>query len=690
MQHPNLFCTGDDVRRFREKMKSDPAAAERYRSAVEKVEERLAEPFITWEEANGKESLHANFCLMRSQANTLLSTLGLKYLIEGDERCAVRLKELIVHYIGFERWYARSYVVREPNPWHSDLCSTGTTLALGRIYDIIRDSLTPEERHTLAEGIFEKGIGTGLGDWALPETRIHALDSMGHNWWAVCIGESATALLALQDDLPGRDCAGMLDCADRALAAFLTYGGNRLFNKTRNFDDQGMFYEGVGYDDYGVGSLLRYLWCRERCSGRNETIRAAIPAGFCDAPLTFLYPFTKDGKTELYSLDFCDNDIWNSAYGLAKSAVLLGLASAPARAYAARCGADLWEEIAGCDFSAPGCSMEELPKTAVFSSGYALTRDTWAPDGTLFAVRSGFCWNHSHNDAGSFVIFHRGKPFFTDSGTCDYSHPLYHDYYCQDRAHSVVRVGENGRRDEELYRGTRFPGAISDSYEGEGFVFFQADSTGPMAHLCSRLYRNFFWIDSRLLVIVDDVYCHEPETVQLSFHFDGTYRREKNAVRFDNGGMTAALISHLPAMTLKEKIGRGSGKPDEDKIYLELRDDEKARTHTLIHTLELDPETRRTAFRTLKTDTADGILIIDGETEREIWYNHLADGHVMHDNSQTTLGGFDTDAYMLMITRDQRENTERAFVVCGSFLRRDGRVYLSSFAKITKEVVTKN
>ena len=687
MQHPYLFFSQDDVNAYRTKIKTDGAAMARYQKATEKTEALLAEPFVTWEQANDGETQHANFGAINGQANRLCDCLGLKYLIEGDERCAARLKAAVGHFIAFERWCAVCYLERKPNPWHSDLCSTAATLALARTYDVIRGFLSPEERLSLARGVFEKGVKPALGDWALPETRIHALDSMGHNWWAVCIAESATALLALREDLPGEDCGGILAHADRALAAYLAYPGDKLFNKPRNFDNMGMFYEGVGYDDYGTGTLLRYLRCRERYDGRNETIRAALPDGLCEAPLHFLYPVTKDAGTAYLSLNFCDSDADALPERIVRYAVALGLDTSPVRALAAACGTGVWEELAGTGLSSLKGSMETLPKTAVFSSGYAIARDTWAPDGTVLAVHSGLCWNHAHNDAGSFVIYHKGRPFFTDCGTCDYSSPQYHAYYCQDAAHSVIRVGDQGRRDEELYRGTKFPGELTDRYEGKDFFFVQADSAGPMAHLCSRLYRNFIWIENRLLVVIDDVFCHEPQTVQFSLHFDGTYRQEGDAVRFANGGMTAKLISHFPAMTPTEKTGHAPHQQDRDKTYLELRDDTKRRTHTLIHTLELDPEQRDAVYETLSCGRCDGVRITDGDMEREIWYNHLADGHVMHDNSQTVVGGYDTDAYILMVTRDKREQTERVLAVCASFLRRGGKVYHSSFEKKTTEVV---
>ena len=688
MQHPYLFFSSADAEAYREKLKTDPAAAERYKKATENAEALLAEPFVTWEEANGGVSQHANFGALNGQANRLLGCLGLRYAVEGDRRCAARLKELIAHLTGFERWYGHSYFVRRPNPWHSDLCSVATTLALGRIFDVIRDSLSPSERLALARGIFDRGVLPALGDWALPETRLHALDSMGHNWWAVCVADAATALLALRDDLPGVDCGRLLDCADRALAAYLTYPGNALFNKPRNFDDRGMFYEGVNYDNYGTGTLLQYLWCRERYDGRNGTIRAALPEGFADAPVNFLYPVSRDGKTAFLSLNFCDSDTDSLPDFIARYAVRLGLDTAPVRAVASLCGADVWEELAGIDYSRCRGSAAALPKTAVFSSGWAIARDTWEPDGTVFAVRSGVCWNHAHNDAGSFVIYHKGRPFFTDSGTCGYTSPLYHDYYCQDAAHSLATVNGRSSRDEELYRGSKFPGRLTDHYEGKDFFFVQADAAGPAAHLCSRLYRNFLWIENRLLVIVDDVYCHEPNPVQFTLHFDGTCRREGNAALFDNDGMTAKLISHSPAMTPEERIGHAPHQQDVDKIYLALTDGAEERTHTLFHTLELDPEDRNVTYETLTCEHGDGVKIAEGHVEREIWYNHLADGHVMHDNSQATVGGYDTDAYLLMITRDKRENTERVFAVCASFLRKDGKVFHSSFAKKTVEVTT--
>ncbi|MCQ2462285.1 MAG: heparinase II/III-family protein [Clostridia bacterium] len=691
MQHPYLFFSKADARLFSEKMKTDAALKEKYEKTVSECEKYLGEEFITEEQANGRntQSQHADFGSINGQASRMGYVLGAKYIIDGDARCAEKLKKLVLHYISFERWFAHSYEIRIPVPWHADLCSVGITLALAKIYDIIFDYLTEDERKSIAGGILEKGVMPALGDWALPEKRIHALDSMGHNWWAVCIAEAATAFLAVSDYVPEREKKYVLDCVDRALADYMTYKGNRLFNKLGNFDDAGFFYESVGYNNFGTGTLLEYLWCNERYFGENRVIRCAIPDGLCTAVMKMAYPYTRNGKTFYEFLPFGDHSPGKEISLLAKYCVLTGIADSSMRACAATYGADLWDEFIGYNPGKNGGSVEYLPKTALYSSGYAVTRSSWDNDATLFAVKSGFCWNHSHNDSGSFMLYHKGKPFFKDCGTCNYDSPLYHAYYCQDSAHSVLKIGNAGRRDEELYRGTKFPGELTDSFVSDGLFFVQADTAGPMAHLCSRLFRNFFWLDNRLLVIFDEAYCHEENTVQLTLHFDGEYEKTENAVLFTNEDSKARLISHYPEnMSLCEKEGHADHKENETEPYIELSTVQKERTHLLIHSIELDYDEHETAVSLIEGNNSTGIKITDADTERQIWFNSMADGHVMHDNSNNIICGFDTDAYMLVITRDNRQKTEKVLAVCASYLRRDGKVYLSSFEKTTAEVIT--
>ena len=693
MQHPNLYFTENDIEGFRKKLKTDAELRARYEVQTAKVEEYLAEEFITEAQANGRntQSQHADFGSINGQANRLCSSLGVKYAVEGDMRCAKRLKELILHLIKFERWFGVSYTVRKPVPWHCDLCSTAITLALANIYDIIYDYLTDDERRIISNGILERGVYPALGDWVLPETRIHALDSMGHNWWAVCISRAACAFLVLCDGVDAEKRKEVLDLINSSLADYLTYPGNRLFNKQRNFDEQGLFYESVGYNNFGTGFLLHYLWSSERYFGKNDIIRNALPPDLCDGVLNLCYPCTQDGRLLYAFPDFGDSGFDMHIDLLAKYAFLNGLDTPALRAYASVEGNDIFDLIRGDYYPASlKGDFSYLPLSKVYSSGFAVCHSSWEPDSTLFAVKSGYCWNHSHNDSGTFLIFHKGKPFFIDSGTCTYDSTLYHDYYCQDCAHSVLKIGGRGRRDEELYRGTRFPGSITDSFESDWLFYVQADSTGPMAHLCSRMYRNFLWLDNRILVIFDDVYAHEANSVQFTLHFNGEYKQKGRAVDFSYEDCRARLITHAPEMSFCEKLGHTDHKQDADMPYIELSTADEKRVQLLIHTIELDFDEHNTEYLLLESENAVGIRITEADFEREIWFNICADGHVMHDNSNNFIAGFDTDAYMLVITKNKLTGKEKVLEVCGSFLRKDGRVYLSSFIKKTYETEINN
>jgi hypothetical protein len=59
----------------------------------------------------------------------------------------------------------------------------------------------------------------------------------------------------------------------------------------------------------------------------------------------------------------------------------------------------------------------------------------------------------------------------------------------------------------------------------------------------------------------------------------------------------------------------------------------------------------------------------------------------MHRNSNKTIHGWDTDAYLFGTTRpvgspDEPDSISRCFVTCGSYLRKNGKVILDSLSKL--------
>ena len=692
MTHPNFLVNEAQIIWLREQLQCNAEIAQRYASMIQNKEKYLSEEFLTEEYANSVYSQHGNYYDIGAQLHRLVTVLGASYVLERDHCAGERLRDAMLHVAAFAVWTGPQNKDRDV-PWRSDLSTTRIAMELATGYDLIYDMLTQDERDTIAGAVLNKGVLPLLEDWVLPQTRIHALDSMGHNWWSVCIALAGAAMLPVSDYVePGRF-AYLISQIEEALIGFLRYPGCTLFNKVPNYDEYSLFYESVGYFCYGTGELLRYLWHAERYLGRRDALRAALPAHLAEAILSFAYPYDKDGKNEIGFLNYGDSAYTANIMPMVRWLRLTGYDSEPLTAYAAIVASeeDLLSLLEKKAVSAPA-AWEQLPKTSVYpKTGYAITRSSWENNATLLAVKSGYTWNHAHADAGSFVLYDRGMPILIDSGSCPYGDRLYRSYYCNDISHNVLLLDGMGQRCEDQIRGSKFPGSISDSFEKPGLFYVQADATGPVAHLCSRMYRNFLWLDDHVLVIVDEVLSHEPHTLQFLLHYNGQrVALEDRSHLITNERSRVRLYTISPddiqatssTGYLTSNYGTTTGRGQQELEYLTLSSSALARVHAMMHVILLNEAADNIRVQQLQGSECIGVCLDDGETTRQIWYNLRADGRRMHINSNHTLGEWDTDAYLLMT--EKRAEREGIFMVSGSYLRRGNDVRYASFVKTTR------
>lgn len=158
--------------------------------------------------------------------------------------------------------------------------------------------------------------------------------------------------------------------------------------------------------------------------------------------------------------------------------------------------------------------------------GWATMRDSWDKDATMLAVKSGMTWNHSHADANSFIIFHKGVDIIKDAGNCSYGRPEYRNYFFETDAHNVVKFNGKGQSTHQQYHGTMLPGSVSNLVDGGNIKYVLADGTGPMSQWLDRNFRHFLWIDN-VIFIIDDLHSHE------AGHFEWlASRRQGRKARF--------------------------------------------------------------------------------------------------------------------------------------------------------------
>lgn len=685
---PRLFFTAENIEKFHKRVAQYSTTRQAWLDMLERANRILDDKLVSKEYSEGGAGQHGNYGRPSSQISNMGATLGLAYRMTGEKRYAEKLRQALIHYGTLSRWAGDAK--RDP-PWHSELNTARFCFGYAVGYDCIYDFLSQTDRETIARSMVNLGILPTLNDWVLGEERIHALDSMGHNWWSVCVSMAGLAALSLVGDEPQAD--AWVERVSDSFPEWFYYSGNILQNKSTNFDTEGAFYESVNYANYALSEylLFRLAYSNAYPNAKPPEIDLLKKAG--DFFIQTCYP----SSAQILSTNFGDGSL--TGHGARTMRLLLanGYETQEYRWYVNRTDPGLDDPIAlvCCPPQGNTSLPWDLPRSAIYSDiGWAVMRSSWQDDATMLAVKSGFAWNHAHPDAGSFILFHAGKPLIIDSGNCSYSRREYTSYYRQSKAHNVILHDGQAQNPEDCGgpdRGVATSGHVHNLLDLAGIKYVLADTTGPTAWKFSRNYRHFLWIDD-VILIVDDVRTHEAGKLEWLLHYAESVEKRGPDLLISNDGAKVIVRPLFPAnMTLAEKKGLKDHDPDTEVTYLALSPDEQAREMKFLTAiLPVPPEGKESLPRLEPlTDTeAIGVRISGAETRTDVYLNLRADGRRMHRNSNNIIDGWDTDAYLFAVTRPvgaDRTNPDamqRCFVACGSYLRKDGKVVLDSLSKV--------
>lgn len=643
----------------------------------EQSRELLAQPLYDEAFADSADTQHGRYNLPGDQLIRFANVLGIRYLLDGNPACADKLKAAMLQYAAYRKWIG-SECLRKVPAWHSELNTTRFLYGMALGYDCIRDRLTPEESQFLASRCNELGIAPIVNDWLAPASRIHALDSMGHNWWAVCISAAGLAAVAFRDELP--HARNVVQMVDDGLEAFFDYRGLALQNKGPNFDPAGAMYEGAIYLAYSMGELLTYRLARDRAFGPAGTrYDAFIPRCF-----TYLNHATYATEDDVVNAPIGDCNPHESMIKAFRLGAIFGYDTPQLRMYINRKGGprDLWWALAG---EKPDCPPEETvgyyPQV-----GMAFLRDSWEKNTRLLCVKCGDTWNHAHADAGSFILYDHGEDIFQDGGSCSYARDEYPLYYCQSQAHNVMLFNGQGQEVEDHYFGLRHRGQL-ESCEHGWLNYVLADASGPMCRYLKRHFRSFIMLNDAL-VMIDDLASYTPGTVSALFHHAGTAEIDGASATLHNTAAPYRIEAlYPPRAQFEKRNGHRDHQPDEVQEYLALNVPIEARS---LHPLpDGDPNSlsanravcmqkiitviHKGDLQTSCTETEDVITITVGDTS--IALNLTADTRNMHINSHAALLGWNTDAYLLAV------HGQDYFMAAGSYLRRGDTVIRATLGK---------
>lgn len=626
-----------------------------------------------------------------------MEALCLAYRVTGEKQYAEKVRDKLLRECRKPEQKATDKMPRI-SPWDGGLGGAHKCFNVALGYDSIYDFLSPDERKTISTALVNYGIEPMLNEWLNGAHRIHALDTMGHNWWSACVFLPGVAALAVMDEEPRAK--EWLDHIARGSVEWFEYAGSVLENKPANFDSAGAFYESVGYMNYALSQYLIFRLSWENAFGKplpDIPILHKLGDFFINA----CYP----DSGAMMSLNFGDSSI--KADG-SQPLVLLwanGIRNPNYLWYLAKTKNSTYKE--GMSSKSPlgmvyfpddnelakAPTTPDLPLTAIYKEmGWVMMRDSWQNNATLLGVKSGFTWNHAHADAGSFILFHRGENFLIDSGNCWYPHPQYDEYYRQSRAHNVVLFDGAGENPEDTYHGSKFPGSVEHLVNTASLKYVMADATGPVSQNFIRNYRHFLWVGD-VILIIDDLKTFRNGQFEWLLHVGGKANHNGLDLTVQCGDAKIAVRPLFPEtfpvgfahdqpekVRLVEKSGLKDHEQDSSVTYYAIVPPGQTRVMKFITAIVLNPD-KPPQIERLEAKNMIGVRIQQSGTTTDVYLNLLADGRLRHRNAINNINGWETDAYMLAIT-SSGDSPSCFFVADGSFLRRNGELLLDSLAKV--------
>lgn len=680
VKHPSLLYTPERIEQVQQRMKNDSMLAKGWNEIRQTADKEL----------KGKSLNKADY-------------LSLAYLMTGEKQYSDKLKEILLNAVKAEAWGSSEMLARKP-AWRSDLNVAHKSYLAAIAYDAVYNDLSSSERKEIAKGLYRLGVEPLLGDWLLEPTRIHSLNSMGHNWWTSCVCMGGVLALSLQNEL--EEAKEGAQAVYEYLPEWFRFAGDVLQQKAKTFDDAGGMYESLNYANFGIQEALQFLVAWKHVNPGVTLLD--IPQL---KPLSGFFAYVCYPRTGmLYSINFGDSHKNITAESSLMLLYELGIRDDNMLWYMAQ--VQQGQHRDGYFLNRPmgflytpdlkKAPLEpKLNQSQLFADfGWATMRDSWKKDATMLAVKSGHTWNHSHADANSFILFHKGVDIIKDAGNCWYPNPAYRNYFFQSQAHNVVLFNGQGQSREQQYHGSTLRGYLYHLLDGGNIKYVLANGTGPVSDNFSRNFRHFLWMDN-VIYIIDDLKTHESGEFEWLWHPGGTWKKNGADVTITNGASSVVVRPLYPRLLALSDFVHDY--PDDlywEEVSAPTEDLKGTETYYSLHLpgkfnqikgltaiILKDSVNQKSLPQMERREGKDwiGLRIVNQGKVTDLYINQLADGRLMHSNSWIEADGWTTDAYLFAVTYPQGTNSadsKEVFLAYGSALRRGTISYFDSMSKL--------
>lgn len=680
VKHPSLLYTPERIQQAKQRVVDEPKFAEAWKQLREMADEKL----------KGKD--------IRS-----LDYLSLTYLMTGEKKYADKIKEILFSVIKAETWGSAEMLARIPI-WTADLGLAHKAYLSAIAFDAVYNDLSSSERKEIAKELKRLALDPCLGDWVLEPTRIHSLNSMGHNWWTSCACMGGILALSLQNEFP--EAVEGVEILNEVLPEWFSFAGDVLQQKPKSFDEAGGMYESLNYANFGIQEALQFRLAWKNINPGKKQPEIPELKNIPDYFMQVCYPRTGI----LYNLNFGDSHLNITAESSLMLLYALGIKNDNMLWYMNQ--VEQGQHRDGYFISRPmgflytpdlrkAPVLPDAKRSQLFADfGWAMMRTSWEKDATMLAVKCGHTWNHSHADANSFILFHKGVDIIKDGGHCWYPNPNYRNYFFQSQAHNVVLFNGKGQTREQQYHGSTLRGYLHYLMDAGNVKYVLANGTGPYSDNFSRNFRHFLWMDN-VIYMVDDLKTHEIGQFEWLWHPGGEVKKQGIDLNITNENSSVVVRPLYPRQLAKsdfvhdypedlyweiiETVSEDlKGKDSYYSFHLPTKTD-RVKGVTAIILKETPGEKELPQMERREGKDWVGLRIRNKGKVTDLYINQLADGRLMHSNSWIEADGWFTDAYMFAVTYEESASSADSndFFICyGSALRRDKISYFSSLSKL--------
>ena len=499
----------------------------------------------------------------RAQNNVALAIVGfsMAYAIEQNPRYLMAAKSWVLAAIDYEPW---GYTSNKPN---TDLAAGHLLYAIGWAYDLLYEEFTPAERGRIRASL--ERHAQLVYDAFAPKPGRQLNFTQNHDF--IPTAGLAVAALALMGESPHAETWAALARAHHHRAGQL-------------LSPDGYYYEGIEYWIFSAPWLVHFLDAWEHSTGESLWERGQ----FRNWKYYLAHAILPDGQTVF---DF--GDIWQGPLTRAKQGedyereyptgslksnfnVLYRVAArfqdAQAQAVAARYAAfdhtnqEEWWTLLWRDASLAPAPMTTLPLTHYFEdSGVVYYRTSWNADATAVAFKAGppeghrvttllaqvpewrLSSGHAHPDAGSFIIWARGRYLTGDTGYAGQP---------QARHHNTITVGGQGQGDEgehdvwrQMDQGALNTVRISSVQVTPAGMRVEADASGAYSASTglTRFHRTFTVTGADHFSITDAIEIRTPKSIEWFLHADEPIAEQAGRYLVGGGPSPLAVTIEAPS-----------------------------------------------------------------------------------------------------------------------------------------------